>query len=262
MIHFVTFSNTGFMDTSLIHEQAKEFNIFDKISIKNENDIPEFIKKHETFINNNKPGYGFWIWKPKIILDTLNEMNENDILIYADAGMYLNVKGKERLNYYLSLLNNNDVITFSAGNKYKAIQYVKIDAILSYYPKLALDMKRNGCYSGIIIMKKTDKTINLINDWLMLCENYHFLDKSPSVKKELFCYCGNDGDNGLFNLVLAKHKIHYEIPHTETNVYNEEDIQLHHTNIDVKTIDWSKLDDKPFQARRLTPKWGFHFLKS
>jgi len=34
-------------------------------------DIPEFIEKNKQFINNNKYGYDYWIWKPKIMLDML-----------------------------------------------------------------------------------------------------------------------------------------------------------------------------------------------
>ena len=59
----------------------------------NETDIPEFIKKHSDFIKQNKMGYGRYIWKPKIILDTLLKTNENDIILYCDAGCYLNNKG-------------------------------------------------------------------------------------------------------------------------------------------------------------------------
>ena len=43
--------------------------------------------------------------KPKIILDTILKLPENDILVYADAGVYINKNGK-RFNEYISYLDN------------------------------------------------------------------------------------------------------------------------------------------------------------
>ena len=97
MITFITFANSKFMNTSRIIKQAKESKMFDDIISKNELDIKEFINKHSKFIKNNPRGYGFWIWKPKIILDTILKLTENDILVYADAGVYINKDGKKKI---------------------------------------------------------------------------------------------------------------------------------------------------------------------
>ena len=92
-INFLTFTNTNFMNSNRIAEQAKSFNIFHEIIQLNETHIPDFIDKHKEFIDTYSHGYGYFIWKPKIILDTLLKMNDDDILIYCDAGIYLNVNG-------------------------------------------------------------------------------------------------------------------------------------------------------------------------
>lgn len=259
-IIFLTFANTTYMKTDRIINEAKSFNIFDKILSKTEKDIPDFINKHKIFIKRNKPGYGFWIWKPKIILDNLMELNDNDILIYCDAGFHLNNKGIKRLEYYFSTLNNDkSFCVFSASDRYKAQSFVKNDAIMSYYPQFNNELN-TCCYAGIMIIKKNNISINLINDWLKLCENYNFLDKSRSKKyKDLKHYKGNDCDNGLFNLCLSKYKKIVNIIYPdEINIYLN-GIQYHHLNINErKKLNWSQLDDKPFQARRLTPKFGYN----
>ena len=95
-LHFLTFANSNYMSTNRIANQAKDFELFDNIIQLNENDIKEYVEKHKNFIINNLPGYGKWIWKPKIIYDTLLKINKNDILLYADAGTYLNINGKNR----------------------------------------------------------------------------------------------------------------------------------------------------------------------
>lgn len=264
MLTFLTFSNSGYMDTSRIANQAKEFEIFDEIIQLTEQDIPEYINKHKQFIINNPPGYGRWIWKPKIIYDKLLKMKENDILFYSDAGTYLNVRGKNRFLEYLELLqkNENSLITFST-NGYYSKEYVKIDAVLHYYKDKQNDFFNDNsfaCYAGIILIKKTDKAISLIKDWLELCENYHFLDTSQSYNSEKSFFSGNDCDNGLFNLCLRKHKIHHPIYPDETNIYVNNK-QIHHTTNNIPITTWEQLKDKPIQVRRITPKFIHEYNK-
>lgn len=257
-INFVTFANKNYMNTNRIAKQAKEFGFFNKIFQLNEENIPNFIKKHKRFINLNKYGFGLWIWKPKVIYDILLTMNNDDILVYCDAGIYINKKGKERFKFYLEKLKDYELITFCTSDKYKAQQFVKQDAIMSYYPDFNKQWNKL-CYAGLMIIRKNVKAVQLINDWLKLCENYNFIDKSNSKKfKEASYYAGNDCDNGLFNLCLAKYKINFNIYPDEVNLYDEEGTQIAHTNKKYNEIDWASLDNIPFQVRRMTPKLGYY----
>jgi hypothetical protein len=245
--YLLTFSNTNFSNMKRIKYHATQMNCFDDILTLNENDISDFVIKHQDFINKNPRGFGLWIWKPYIILNILSRLKENDILVYCDTGMYLNSNGIERFNYYVSKLNedNHDIITFSLTNKYIAQQFVKMDAIMSYYPEFS---KRNDkyCYAGIIMFKRTKKTLNLIVDWLKLCENYDFINTSKSKNySESSNFFGNDCDNGLFNLCLAKHNISYYVNPEETNIYTPTGYQ------DYKCLNWLSLDKFPFQCRRI-----------
>jgi hypothetical protein len=252
-ITFLTFSNTDFMNCDRILLQAKEFEEFDYILHKTEKDIPEFIEKHRNFINQYKQGYGLWIWKPKIILDTLLDMKDDDILVYMDAGIFINKNGRERFRYYLSTLKDDKYIcVFSANNRYIAQQSVKTDAVMEYYPQFNNEWN-TSCYAGLMIIRKNEKSIQLIKDWLGLCEQYNFLDRSRSQKYKDLHDCGNDCDNGLFNLCLSKYKhIVSKIYPDEVNIYYG-DWQAIHTNHNYADVDWSPLNNIPFQVRRLTP---------
>ena len=44
-----------------------------------------FWENHSSFIENNKKGYGYWLWKPYIIKKTLEKMKKGDILLYLDV---------------------------------------------------------------------------------------------------------------------------------------------------------------------------------
>jgi hypothetical protein len=251
------------MNTNKIANQASEINIFDKILQLNETDIKDFVEKHKKFINNNRIGYGNWIWKPKIIYDTLLKLNENDILIYSDAGTYLNINGKDRLKeYLLKLTNDKPILTFLTGEHecYLSKHWVKMDAIMNYYPEFR-NKSDFACYAGLMVIKKNDSSITLIKEWLNLCENYHFINRERSIEyKDADYYIGNDCDNGLFNLCLSKHEnIVTKIGHEETNLFINKIQLAHHHDImkNAQSIDWNSLDKFPFQIRRMTPKFGF-----
>ena len=55
----------------------------------------EFWVKHGNFIENNKRGYGYWLWKSYIVKKQLELMKEGDILLYADSGCVMNMNGKK-----------------------------------------------------------------------------------------------------------------------------------------------------------------------
>lgn len=75
-------------------EQAKSLELFDKITLYKDADLKadtEFWEKHGDFIEKNKRGYGYWIWKPYLIKKSMDSMKDGDILLYADCGCEIDI---------------------------------------------------------------------------------------------------------------------------------------------------------------------------
>lgn len=251
VLNFITFANTAYMNPSRILSEAEDFGVFDSIRHFTEHDIPEYIEKHRGFIQHMPFGYGNWIWKPKIVLDALLTMNENDILLYCDAGSKLNKKGITRFHEYVDMLKTSDkyVLVFSTNTAYVPQRFIKQDVVMNYYPEFNnRDIYKHYFCAGIFMIKKTQTSLKFMNDWLMLCENYNFLTNSPSLRfNESSDWQGNDCDAALFNICLAKHASFIMVYPDETNVY------LSNGQQDYDTDDWSSLDMFPLQLRRLRP---------
>jgi hypothetical protein len=107
---FLTFANKKLWRSSnRIINQAKKLNYFDDLINTNEDNLNiNFKIKHFKILNENTRGYGYWIWKPRIILDILTSLNENDILLYCDAGCHLNKNGIKILNEYIASWDEED----------------------------------------------------------------------------------------------------------------------------------------------------------
>ena len=97
--------------------QAERSNYFSDVKILSNNDLDNFCKEKINFIINNsgKRGYGYWFWKPYIILDKITKLNEGDILIYTDIGCHI-VSNKKRFYEYLDHLKSFDILGFQYFN--------------------------------------------------------------------------------------------------------------------------------------------------
>jgi hypothetical protein len=58
-------------------------------------DLDDEFKLNFKDILREQRGGGYWIWKPYIIKKHLDKINDNDILIYMDAGCSININGKK-----------------------------------------------------------------------------------------------------------------------------------------------------------------------
>lgn len=248
-VHFLTFTNTEYMQPTRILREAESFR-FTSILWMNEHDIPDVVERHRDFITANPMGYGLWIWKPSVILEGLRRIPENDSLLYCDAGMHLNRDGLLRYYDYVSKLDHHDMVVFHTPEVYEAQHYVKRDAVDVYFPEFA-DRRDRYHYAGFMLLKNTPTTRAILTEWRDLCEIEHFLDGSDSVSENVPGFQGSDFDNGLWNLCLAKHSgVYFSVSPWETNLYDSTGYQYHGKTTEK---DWEILRLFPFQVRRLRP---------
>ena len=210
-IYFTSFSAPSKYYGSLnrIGKQANSFNIFKEIylftDLELKNDI-DFWNKHEKFILSNNRGYGYWLWKPYIILKVLEKMNDNDILLYCDSGCELNIDGIEHMNILIEKTNNKLIIgTSCSSDDYR---YTKMD-IINYFKINDIDLlKKPHMQSGVIMLKKCDIIFNLINEWYnIMSNNYKLIDDSQSISQNNVEFIENRHDQSIFSMLVKKYNL-------------------------------------------------------
>ena len=83
--------------------------LFDSFICHNENIIDsEFKTKYSDYLSDEKTE-GHLIWKVYTINNLLNTINDNDVIIYIDSDVSINItdKTKIRFNEYIEMINNN-----------------------------------------------------------------------------------------------------------------------------------------------------------
>ena len=90
---------------------AKESDFFDEVIALGPNDLDKEFKNQFNKILETKKGGGYWIWKYRIIENLLNDLSDDDLIIYCDAGASLNYKAKKRFDEYIEIIRDSSFET-------------------------------------------------------------------------------------------------------------------------------------------------------
>lgn len=144
-------------------------------------DIEEdFQKAHEDIFAYAR-GNGLWLWKPYLLLKTLEELEEGSLLVYLDAGAFWARSAQpvfeilERENLYVSDLPLVEK-QFSKAYVFDRMQMTE-------------EQIRSQQIQGTIIgVKKCGWTVAFIKEWLRLCCDAELLapDRNPQGLDETF----------------------------------------------------------------------------
>lgn len=153
-IVLLSFANTDYSDSLVRLKKETEAFPFDKRFFLTEKDLqPELRKKIHWF--KHRRGYGYWRWKGFIIYNQLQELEDDDILVYSDAGNVFNCKGIPRFLEYIKMLDNSTSGILAFQEIYKEKVYTKAD-LFEFLNVNKEDpiIESNQLLSGCIFLKK------------------------------------------------------------------------------------------------------------
>lgn len=167
-------------------------------------DLDEEFKKRNSSILNQTRGGGYWLWKPYVILKTLEKISNDDYVFYADSGSYY-------INSVWNLVevmekNNDSIMCFQMPLVEKA--WTKRDAFIimgcdnDYYKNSMQIM------ATCLLIKKNIVTVNFVKKWLDYCENEQILTDLTNQKgtnDDLFA--DHRHDQSIFSLLCKQEGI-------------------------------------------------------
>lgn len=207
MIHLITYGDQKYENAKKrICNEAKNTGWFDSITPYGPNDLDNKFKQKFKNILSLKRGGGYWIWKSHIIKKKLKEINDNDFLIYLDAGCVINKKGKDRFFEYIKLLKNSDkgIISFQMNHIEKT--YTTKEIFDYFDVDLNSDIANSGqIIGGIRIMKKNKHLINIINLESKVLYDNPLLFTDHYNKKQADFFKDNRHEQSIFSLIRKIH---------------------------------------------------------
>lgn len=207
-IHLITYANEKFNNSKKrLYNEATATGWFDTItSYGPENLDNDFKQKFKYILEQPRIG-GYGIWRPYIIKQKLNEINDDDILIYLDAGCSINPHGKKRFDEYICMLNNSNecIISFQMPSQEKI--WTTKEIFQYFNADINGEIANSGqMLSGILIMKKNKNIVNINNIWYnVIYDNpLLFTDHYNAENQESF-FKDNRHEQSIFSLIRKIH---------------------------------------------------------
>jgi hypothetical protein len=201
-----------------ISNEFYETGIFEEILAYTDADLKadsEFWGKHGDFIEKNKRGYGYWLWKPYLIKKVLDKMKENDILFYLDSGCEIKNDGNNKLNKFIELCDDHNILYTTEG--YNEKSYTKMDTFSKMNMINDKILNSTQYQAGVLVIKKNEMMTNFINEWYSIGCEYHFIDDSDSILSNDIAFIDNRHDQSIFSLLLKSDKYKNDI-YTSNNL--------------------------------------------
>lgn len=231
-ISFISYGNDKYKSSKeRIKKEAEEMGIFNgNIRIYSPDDLNQEFKAAVGPTLQEYRGGGYWLWKPYIINDMLNQLKEDDILLYADAGCALQPVGLPRLKEYI------DMISKASG---KCILAMRLEypennwtssAIFEHFGIQPEDERAtsNQILATVSMYRKCKESMALVSAWLKVAMEYPELftnkDHNESKKKRPE-FSENRHDQSIFSVLLKSP------PHSDNTVIIDEEIEARDKNV-------------------------------
>lgn len=210
-INFLTFGGCGqnHIDAGIrLQKQAESTGLFNKSFLYTDNYLHNsgYWTKHSDFIQKNKRGCGYWIWKPYIIKKTMDGMRNGDILLYLDSGCEIDVRKKGILSDYFDIVKKDLIVGTFTGEVEK--KWVKMDLIEKLHMKHDEYLDGIQHQAGAIMIFINDITRKIISEWLDVMQDYHLIDDSPSILPNDKIFVEHRHDQSVFSLLTKKYGVY------------------------------------------------------
>jgi hypothetical protein len=239
-----------------INIQASKMNYYDFILTLDESSLNiKFSEEFRDVFKRGSRGFGFWCWKPQIILQTLDQMDDGDILQYTDAGCSLNVDGKDRLNDYFQLakISETGILAFQAKPPSFHNPSIRLPDLTEekwckgdlcdFFGVRNNDtiMKSSAIGAGIIFIRKCDASKRIINEWInVFRSDFSLLDDTTSRSINPPGFLDHRHDQSIFSILCKINSVAtvsaYEYWYPSAYVS--------------KLPDWKKLSKYPIHVKR------------
>ena len=148
-----------------VGRQAVESGFFKDVYLYDEHSFSESFKKQfAQQLQRGVRGFGYWVWKPYVVLETLRKIPERSVLLYMDAGCHINPHGKNLFDSFVERVARNEsgLLVAELTNAALELYYTKGD-LLDFFgirnqKDIILTPQRAG---GVFFLRKvSDKGYN------------------------------------------------------------------------------------------------------
>ncbi len=213
---FITYGDEGYEAAKeKISKEAKTTGVFDEVIAYGKEDLSLDLLTSEVI--KIKRGGGLWSWKPDVILTTIKNCNEGDIIVYCDAGC--SVSSSKEWSSLFNKLNTYDII---AERIYQQTKKWTRKEIVDYFVANGTNWLFQYQYlATVVIIKNSFFTKKLIEEWrILMIEHPEFVMdvSSEQLSYQLPGFLENRHDQAIYSALIYKY---LNIPETSNKIYTQ-----------------------------------------
>lgn len=199
-IVLITYADSAYIQSARsLAERAKILGFHDIRIIEPIDLDSEFVARNNKTLKLHR-GAGYWIWKPWIISETLKTLNEDQSLLYCDAGTML----RSSATYFEDASSDGLIHLWSLASHRNSNRYW-IDQTVWREIVGTNEVNESPHYwAGMILGKNNWRFRKIVTEWLELCEKELYLH--PDSKKDYVPTPGLIGhrhDQSILNCILT-----------------------------------------------------------
>jgi hypothetical protein len=130
-------------------------------------------------------------------------MNENDIVMYADAGCTININGKKRLYEYFDMVEHSIHGMLSFQMPHIEQKWTKMDIFKHLDAYEYQETKQ--LHATVFIIRKCEHSVDMVNKWYETCTHYDLINDSPSHSKNHPDFSENRHDQSVWSIIRKKY---------------------------------------------------------
>ncbi len=204
-----------------LNRSAEKFGIRDIRSYDFEDLRPtDFFRDNRTILDQ-PTGMGYWLWKPYIILEALNSVDDGDIVIYADSGLEIIAP----LDPLLDLCRNGNPILLFGNGDFSNAAWTKRDCFVYMDCDGPYFWNAPQCDAAFCLFQRSETTLRFVTEWLNYCRDPRIITDTPSSsgRTDLPDFMEHRRDQSVLSLLAARHRLslfrmptqfgnHYKLP--------------------------------------------------
>ncbi|MCY4419135.1 MAG: hypothetical protein OXB93_04740 [Cytophagales bacterium] len=190
---------------------ALQGNYFDHIFPYTPEDLGlSFHLKHRDILRHRR-GYGYWIWKPYIVLKTMDLLEEGDMIFYCDVDRIFKASPKPFFDLLSSIPQAILPLSHPSFLEYK---YSKSDLMgCLTQGSDGLDLKKTPqIWAGAFVIQKESSAKSFLLEWYGYASEEHFLSETASyLYPSSPEFINHRHDQSIYSLLVKKHRFRYYI---------------------------------------------------